>query len=218
MQKTSTPSKSSGDKIGSRGFLSEATSKRSFSRPANPRAIILTCAILWSCFLQVSFSNSSQTKKSILIDSIFTQPDKLQLRFYPDLLVDIVQLHEQHLYKLDKMIKDIGNEIKKLKVQAGFHFSIDRAISQVISDTNKLWSVIAIFEWVIHSAFDKKLAPGALSIDVLEKIVRHIKDTAANNKFQNFIHQPSDLYQQETSFIHRPKENMVVLILHVPYV
>jgi hypothetical protein len=116
------------------------------------------------------------------------------------------------------MIEDIGNEIKKLKVQAGFHFSIDRAIAQVTFNTNKLRAVIAIFERVINSAFDQKLAPGALSMDVLEKIVHHIKDTVAKNKFHNFIHQPSDLYKLETSIIHCPEEHTVILILHVQYV
>jgi hypothetical protein len=48
-----------------------------------PQAFVLTCAILWSSFLQLSSSNSSASKKPILIDSIFTQPDKLQLRFHP---------------------------------------------------------------------------------------------------------------------------------------
>jgi hypothetical protein len=135
-----------------------------------------------------------------------------------DLLADIIRLHEQHLHKLDEMIKDIGNEIKKLKVQAGFHFSIDRAIAKVTSNTNKLRAVVDIFEWVINSAFDQKLAPGALSVDVLETIMHHIKDKAAKNKFHNFIHQPSDLYKLETSFIHRLEEHMVILILHVQYV
>ncbi len=135
-----------------------------------------------------------------------------------DLLADIFRLHEQHLHKLDEMIEDIGNEIQKLKVQAGFHFSIDRAIAQVISDTNKLRAVIAIFEQVINSAFYQKLAPGALSVDILETIVHHIKDTAAKNKFHNFIHQPSDLYKFETSFIHILEEHTVILILQVPYV
>jgi hypothetical protein len=41
------------------------------------------CAILWSSFLQLYSSNSSTSKKPILIDSIFTQPEKLQLRFRP---------------------------------------------------------------------------------------------------------------------------------------
>jgi hypothetical protein len=135
-----------------------------------------------------------------------------------DLLTDIVHIHEQHLHQLDKMIEDIGNEIQKLKVKAGFYFSVDRAIAQVISDSNKLRAVVAIFERVINSAFDQKLAPGALSVDVLDKIVNHIKDTAAQSKFHNFIHQPSDLYKLETSFIHRPEEHTVILILHVPYV
>jgi hypothetical protein len=135
-----------------------------------------------------------------------------------DLLADIVHIHEQHLHQLDTMIEDIGNEIQKLKVQARFHFSLDRAIAQVISDSNKLRAVVAIFELVINSAFEQKLAPGALSIDVLDTIVHHIKDTAAKNKFHNFIHQPSDLYKLETSFIHRPEEYTVILILHVPYV
>jgi len=59
---------------------------------------------------------------------------------------------------------------------------------------------------------------GALSVDVLDTIVHHIKDTAAKNKFHNFVHQPSDLYKLETSFIHRPEESTVILILHVPFV
>jgi hypothetical protein len=67
-------------------------------------------------------------------------------------------------------------------------------------------------------AFDQKLAPGTLSINVLETIVHHIKETAATNKFHNFIHQPSDLYKLETSFIHRLEEQTVILIVHVPYV
>jgi len=47
--------------------------------------------------------------------------------------------------------------------------------------------------------------------------VNHIKETAAANKFNNFIHQPSDLYILYTSFIHRPEEQLVILIL-IPFV
>ena len=81
MQKTLTPSQSRGDKTGARFVLTKTASHgSSFSKHGQPRAIVLTCAILWSCFHQLS---SSQTKKPILIDSIFSQPDKLQLRFRP---------------------------------------------------------------------------------------------------------------------------------------
>jgi len=108
-----------------------------------------------------------------------------------DLLADIVKLHKQHLHQLDKTIVEIGNKLQKLKVQAGFPFSIDRAIAQVISDTNKLQAVIAIFKWVIHLAFDLKLAPGALSINVFETIVKHVKDPYG-------CHQPISQLQQST--------------------
>jgi hypothetical protein len=160
--------------------------------------------------LKLSTYNTVQISK--LETAIKTQKQKT------DLLADIVHIHEQHLHQLDKMIDDICNEIQKLKVQAGFHFSVDRAIAQVISDSNKLRAVTSIFELVINSAFNQKLAPGALSVDMLDTIIHHIKDTAAKNKFHNFIHQPSDLYKLETSFIHRPEEYTVILILHVPYV
>jgi len=63
-----------------------------------------------------------------------------------DLLADIICLHCQHLHKLDDMINDISNELKTLKVQTGFLFSIIRVIAQVISDSNKLWPVVATFE------------------------------------------------------------------------
>jgi hypothetical protein len=135
-----------------------------------------------------------------------------------DLLTDIVKIHEQHLHQLDRMIDTIGQELKALKVQSGLHFSIDKAIAQVISDTNKLRAVVAIFKRVINSAFDQKLAPGALSVDVPDSILYHIKDTAAKNKYHYFIHQPSDLYKLEVSFIHRPEDKTVILILHVPFV
>ncbi len=103
-------------------------------------------------------------------------------------------------------------------MQSGLHFSIDKAIAQVISDTNKLRAVVAIFERVINTAFDQKLAPGALSVDILDSILYHITDTAVKNKFHNFVHQPSDLYKLEVSFIHRPEEQTVILILHVLFV
>jgi len=83
MSKTTLPSKSRSYQVSSRSLLAKKLPARSvFSKQGAPRAIILTCAILWSCFLQLS-SSSSQTKKPILIDSIFSQPDKLQLRFRP---------------------------------------------------------------------------------------------------------------------------------------
>jgi len=81
MQKSLKPSQSCGDKTGARCVLTKTASHRSsFSKHGQPRAIVLTWTILWPCFLELS---TSQTKKAILIDSIFSQPDKLQLCFRP---------------------------------------------------------------------------------------------------------------------------------------
>jgi len=167
-------------------------------------------------FVAATAALTLSTYNTLQISKLETAIEKQQQK--TDLITDIVHIHEQHLHQLDTMIKNIGNEIQKLKIQAGFYFSVDRAIAQVISDSNKLRAVVAIFEQVINSAFDQKLALGALSVDVLHKIVNHIKDTAAQNKFHNFIHQLSYLYKVETSFIHRPEEHTVILILHIPYV
>jgi hypothetical protein len=82
MSQTTSPSKSSSHKASSRSIFTKKLPARSvFSTKGDPRTIVLTCAILWSCFLQLS--SSSQAKKPILIDSIFSQLDKLQLRFRP---------------------------------------------------------------------------------------------------------------------------------------
>jgi hypothetical protein len=82
MSKTASPSKSSRHTVSSKSIFTKKLPARSvFSTKGDPRTIVLTCAILWSCFLQLS--SSSQAKKHILIDSIFSQPDKLQLRFRP---------------------------------------------------------------------------------------------------------------------------------------
>jgi len=77
---------------------------------------------------------------------------------------------------------------------------------------------MAMFECIIVTAFNQKLALGVLSTDVLNTIVIHIKDIANKNNYNNFIHQPADLYELETSFIHWLEEQTVVIILLVLFV
>jgi hypothetical protein len=84
-----------------------------------------------------------------------------------DLLMDISKLHEQHLHKLDRMIDDIGRELQVVKVQQKFLVKLDSIIAQINSDEHKLRAVIATFERIIITAYKQRLAPGALSTDVL---------------------------------------------------
>jgi len=75
MSFTSLESESCGHQTRSGVFFPKAASQGSTSRPKQPQHFVLTCAIFWSYFLQLSHS-SVDTKKPILIYSIFSQPDK----------------------------------------------------------------------------------------------------------------------------------------------
>jgi hypothetical protein len=77
--------------------------------------------------------------------------------------------------------------------------------------------VVATFERIIITAFNQKLVPGALSSDVLHQIIYQINDIANKNQFHKFVHEPADLYKLEVSFIHRPEDQTVILVLHVPF-
>jgi hypothetical protein len=135
-----------------------------------------------------------------------------------DLLKDISKLQKQHLHKLDGMIDEIGNELQVVRLQQQFQVRVDRIIAQITSDEHKLRAVIATFEIIINTAFNQKLASGALSTDVLHQIINHINDIAAKNKFHQFVHEPADLYKLDVSFIHRPEDHTIIQILHVPFV
>jgi len=55
----------------------------------------------------------------------------------------------------------IGNEIQVVKLLQTWQVRIERIIAQISSDDAKLRAVIATFERIIITAFNKKLAPGA---------------------------------------------------------
>jgi hypothetical protein len=83
-----------------------------------------------------------------------------------DLLTDIAKLHEQHLHQLHGLIHGIGKELQVVKLQHTFQIRVDRIVAQILSDDSKLRAVITTFERIIITAFNKKLAPGALSTNV----------------------------------------------------
>jgi hypothetical protein len=78
------------------------------------------------------------------------------------------------------MIDDIGKELQVVKIQQLFRVRVDRIIAQITSYEHKLKAVIVTFEQIIITAFNQRLAPGALSTDVLNQIIYHINDIAAN--------------------------------------
>ncbi len=75
-----------------------------------------------------------------------------------------------------------------------------------------------MFKRIIVTAYNQKMAPGALSMDILNTFIQHIKDVASKNQFYNFAHQPLDLYKLEVSFIHCQEEETAIIILHIPFI
>ena len=93
-----------------------------------------------------------------------------------DLLTDITKLHEHHMHKLDNMVDDIEKDLQVVKLENQFIYKIERILAQVNTDEHKLRAVIATFERIIITAYNQKLAPGALSSDVLHQIIYHINE------------------------------------------
>jgi len=167
-------------------------------------------------FVAATAALSLATYNTIQISKLETAIEVQQAK--TDLLTDISKVHEQHLHQLQGQMRDIGNEIQVVKLVQTWQIRIERIVAQISSDDAKLRAVIATFERIIITAFNKKLAPGALSVDVLNQIITHINDIAGRNNYHKFVHEPADLYNLDVSFIHRPEEQTIILILHVPFV
>jgi hypothetical protein len=135
------PSQSRGNKAGTMGIFTETNPSRPLFKP---RTIILTIAILWSSFLQLS-SSGSQAKKPILIDSIFSQCDRLQLRFWPmghyaaSTFISHVRIpfdYSALLQLQDKMIERMDCCIPDLD---RFNFNLDQHNRATLNSTFELY-------------------------------------------------------------------------------
>ncbi len=69
----------------------------------------------------------------------------------------------------------------------------------------KFGMAVAISERLIHTAYSNRLSPGAFHHEALVEIVK-------------YVHQRSDIFLVETSYIYKPDEKTFVLVLHVPLV
>jgi len=121
---------------------------------------------------------SLATYNTVQISKLETAIEAQQAK--TDLLTDISKLHEHHMHKLDNMVDDIRKELQVVKFENQFSVKMERVLAQVNTDEHKLRAVIATFERIINSAYDQKLAPGALSSDVLQQQVMYHIDFIAN--------------------------------------
>jgi hypothetical protein len=127
-----------------------------------------------------------------------------------DHLVDITALHEQHFKVVDQKLDDISRQLVLL-------ISVNKAHFPKLTDfmEQKFGTAIKIAERLIRTAYKNRLAPGVLHHDVLMEIILYIDEVAAKSELLSFVHQTSDFFLVETSFIYKPEEKIFVLVLHV---
>jgi len=82
----------------------------------------------------------------------------------------------------------------------------------------KFGTTVTISKRLICTAYSNRLSPGALHHEALIEAVKYVNEIAKNSDLLSFVHQPSNLFLVETSYIYKPDEKMFVLVLHVPLV
>jgi hypothetical protein len=68
---------------------------------------------------------------------------------------------------------------------------------------------------VVKLAQHHRLAPGALPLDVLDRIIDHVVNVAKKKNLVPFVKFASDLFQIEVSHLYTPAMNEFMLILHI---
>ena len=130
-----------------------------------------------------------------------------------DMLVDVSQLHENHLYKLDTMVKNT-NEVLNDFVK----FSAAAAYSYLNSMVSSLQYVINTIEKGLEQAQNQKLSFSLFPHDVLLAIIKKIEQTAADNGYISYVSKVTDLFQIPLSYVYQPNNKTIALLLHVPLV
>jgi hypothetical protein len=130
-----------------------------------------------------------------------------------DHLVDISNFYKQHFKAVDQKLDDVSDKLSTMLCINKVHFAKMTNFME-----QKFGTAVAISEWLIHTAYNNRLSPGALHHKVLLEIIKYVNEIADKSEMLSFIHEPSDIFLVETSYIYKPEDNTFVLILHVPLV
>jgi len=107
-----------------------------------------------------------------------------------DMMVDIQQLHENHLYKLDNMIKSVGQVVTDfVKFSAAVASSY---LDNMIESTHYTVSTITS---ALEQAQNQKLSHLLFPNDVLKKVKEKIDATALANGYISYLNKITDLFQ-----------------------
>ena len=130
-----------------------------------------------------------------------------------DMLVDVVQLHENHLHNIDTQLKNVAQVQTEMII-----YNPTLVQSAVTTMMDQFHDIHYKCTQLIAAAQMHRLTPVMLANDVLIAIKKHIDATADKHGYLTFISHLSDLFQIEVSFLYDPTALAFFLILHVPLV
>jgi len=130
-----------------------------------------------------------------------------------DMLVDVVQLHGNHLHSLDVQINNSATAL------SAFVELNPAAFAQGLN--HMIWKVTDV-QTRLESAFEQaqlhRLSPQLFTNDVLESIKANIDETAERNGYISFVKHTTDLFQIPMSYVYQPGNQTISFILHIPLV
>ncbi len=121
-----------------------------------------------------------------------------------DHLVNKMALHENHFKAVDQKVDDVAEKLAMILKINKVHFS---KMTDFLEQ--KFGTAIDISERLIHTAYSNRLCPGALHHEALVEAVKYVSEIAQNSDMLSFVHQPSDLFLVETSYIYKPDEKLL---------
>ena len=126
-------------------------------------------------------------------------------------VIDISDIHSEHLQNLklsvDKITDIISAMLKNNPAQ--LITEIDRTLEMGHKVQNCITNLV-------QQAQNKRLSVDLLTPKTFKMVFEHLQDQAEQSKLELLISKPSDLFQIDTSYIH--KNRTQTLILHVPMV
>jgi len=116
-----------------------------------------------------------------------------------DHLIDITALHEKHFRAMDQKLDDVANKLATLIKINKVHFAKMTDFME-----QKFSTAVTISKRLIHMAYNNRLSPGPLHHEALIEAVKYVNKIARNSNLLSFVHQPSNLFLVETSYIYKP--------------
>jgi hypothetical protein len=129
------------------------------------------------------------------------------------MMVDIQQLHENHLYKLDNMSKNVGQVVTNF-----IKFSPAVAATYLDNMIESMHYTVSTITSALEQAQNQKLSHLLFPNNILKRIKERIDATALANGYISYVNKITDLFQIPLSYVWQPNNKTLALLLHVPLV